>query len=106
LSNNQTNQRIFKTRVMTQTHKINGKIKSISIDWEIDEYFETIDIYTKEVSLKGVDEYGCIYSASAIEICGQIEDISDIEIVTKIKYYCVCDGAGCEKCNENGIIYR
>ena len=52
---------------------------SLKIDWQIDQYFETIDYHTKSVSLIGYDGFGQKYTAMALEVCGEIENIEDIE---------------------------
>jgi len=52
---------------------------SLKIDWQIDQYFETIDYHTKSVSLIGYNGFGQKYTAMALEVCGEIENIEDIE---------------------------
>ncbi len=52
---------------------------TLKIDWQIDQYFETIDYHTKSVSLIGYNGFGQKYTAMALEVCGEIENIEDIE---------------------------
>lgn len=49
------------------------------IDWEIEDRFEKVNYHVQEVSLIGIDELGNKYSAMAVEVCGEIEDITEIK---------------------------
>ena len=53
----------------------------IKIDWKIATVNEKIDNSTFECWLNGVDEKGNKYIANALQVCGEIENISDIELV-------------------------
>jgi len=54
-------------------------MKNIKIDWEIEDRFDKVSYHVQDVSLIGIDELGNKYSAMAVEICGEIEDITEIE---------------------------
>lgn len=50
-----------------------------NIEWDIDMRFERVEYHVQEVSLIGYDEEGNKYSAHAVEVCGEIEDITEIQ---------------------------
>jgi len=56
-------------------------LAEIKIDWEIAEVNDKIDNSTFECWLNGVDESGNKYTANALQVCGEIENITDIELV-------------------------
>ncbi len=49
-----------------------------TIHWEIEDRFDKIDYHVQDVSLIGYDDEGNKYEAMAVEVCGEIEDITEI----------------------------
>lgn len=69
---------------MKDNSNFNVSVSDINkITWEIEQYFEKIDVHTQEVSLIGFNGYGDKYSAFGILCCGEIEDVNDVELVYK-----------------------
>lgn len=50
-----------------------------TISWEVESRFEKISVNEQEVWLIGYDVKGSEYTAKAIEVCGELENISEVE---------------------------
>lgn len=54
-------------------------MENTKIHWEIEDRFDKVSYHVQDVSLIGFDENGNKYSAMAVEVCGEIENITEIE---------------------------